>query len=116
MHIHVSHILCMHVHAYMYVHTYMCVYIHRHTVPCVCESMITYAHTTCSHTTHALHVCACLHACTHTYTYGSPPHTPVSLASGRDTLQALFLIHTSSLLTWTLTRTNQNIAEVTKGT
>lgn len=44
--------------------------------------MITYAH---SHTTHALHVCACLHACTHTDTYGSPNPTPVSLASGRDT-------------------------------
>lgn len=54
------------------------VYMHRHMVPCVCESMITYAH---SCTTNALHVCACLHMCAHTDT-----HVPcsISLANGRD--------------------------------
>lgn len=88
----------------------ICVYMHRHTIPCVCESMITYAH---SCTTHALHVCACLHMCAHTDTHGPPPLSAWPMGG---TCQALFLIHNSSLLTLTLTRISLNIAEVTKGT
>lgn len=71
--------------------------------------MITYAH---SCTTHALHVCACLHMCAHTDTRVPPS---VSLANGRDMPGPVL---DPQLLSADLdSDTNKpEIAEVTKGT